>query len=135
MNRTQLDFVREMSDASQPEKAKRRRETMALMREQWFSDLARLYSQAVEAIEEALSPKASLAMRAATAKWLIEQRRGMVAEEREAEAEAEKPDPLAKPPSEMTIAELEASIAHLERIAAAESATEAEIVPESSIFD
>lgn len=108
---------------------------MALMRDQWFADLARLYPQAVAAIEEALGPKASLGMRAATAKWLIEQRRAMLPEEREATDAAAEGGDAAKPPSEMTLAELDASIARLQLVVAGETADDAEILPESSVFD
>lgn len=111
---------------------------MAQVREQWFHDLARIYPQAVKAIEDALDPAmASVSQRANMAKWLVEQRRGMVTEEREAEAAVREAEAtlVGKPPSEMTMAELEQSIARLTILAAAEEAEDAEIVPESTIFD
>ena len=138
MNRAQLDFVREMADASQPERSARRRALMAEMRDQWFADLARMYPKAIAAIEDALDPaKASVAMRASTAKWLIEQRRSMVPEEREAGSAAAEPGAGAvdKPASEMTIEELDADIARLERAIARRKAEDAETVDSSSIFD
>jgi hypothetical protein len=137
MNRAQLDFVRSMSDGSAPEQSARRRALVAEMREAWFADLARIYPQAVKAIEDALDPaKASTSLRASTAKWLVEQRRSMVTEEREAVEASREADTLdAKAPHEMTQAELIKSIARLEILAAAEQAEDAEIVSTPTIFD
>jgi hypothetical protein len=123
--------------ADDPKAKRARRALLAEVREQWFMDLARLYPQAVAAIEDALAPGGSAMLRTSTAKWLIEQRRAMVPEEREAEAlQAEaQGDPLAKPPSEMTLEELNQSIARLSILAAEEQAEDAEVVGQPSIFD
>jgi len=137
MNRSQQSFLQAIA-TDDPAQRKARRMLMDEVRERWFHDLARLYPQAIGAIEAALAKSASPHTRTTTAKWLIEQRRAMVPEEREAEQakrEAEEAPGAGKAPSEMTLAELEASIARLSILAAAEQAEDAQIVPESSIFD
>lgn len=138
LNKPQREFVRGMVAEAAPEQSEQRRLLMAAVRERWFHDLARLYPQAVAAIEAGLAKSAPLPTRLATGKWLMEQRRAMIPEEREAEAsarEAADAPGIGKSPSEMTLQELEASVARLSLLAAAETAEDAIIVPESGIFD
>jgi hypothetical protein len=106
---------------------------MAQMREAWFHDLAKLYPAAVKAIEDALKPGGSAMLRTSTARWLVEQRRQMVSEEREAVAGAREAETMGdtKAPHEMTLEELQASVAQLRR----DLAEDAQIVPNPDVFE
>jgi hypothetical protein len=134
LNKPQREFVKAIVSHDAPEHSRARRAIMAQMREAWFHDLAKLYPAAVKAIDDALKPGGSAMLRTNTARWLVEQRRQMVAEEREAIAAASEAETAieAKAPHEMTQEELVASIARWERIAAAE---DAQIVPNPDVFE
>lgn len=99
-------------------------------RRQWVSDIRNLYPEAIEKIAATMRQEKAPKLAFEAARWLADHYRAMIAPGAQVAA-AEAPE---KPASEMSLEELDASIARLERLAAAEQAEDADVVAESDVF-